>query len=166
MIKINQLGNNLSQNLCDVFKWPVVAVFPFLFAYGRNQVSLCNNKRVWLLSCALTDQAQHARMCRYWWGVAPSEVQWRMKHQYNCELDALLSCGCLISGVSHRRHRNRVNANEIWWKASSRVAQPAHTSSEDSTINHPCADASTFIITAPIRHPILCSPSRKPWIIK
>ncbi len=95
-----------------------------------------------------------------------ARLQWRIKRERNCELNALLSCGCLISGVSHRRHRNRVNANEMWWKASPSVAQPEHTSSDYCTINHPCVNASAFIIRTPIRRPNLCSPSHKPRIRK
>lgn len=78
-------------------------------------------------------------------------LHWRIKHSCSCEMNPLLSCGCLISGVSHRRRRNRVNANEMWWKASPRVAQAEHTSSDYCTINHPCVNASAFVIRAPIR---------------
>lgn len=37
---------------------------------------------------------------------------------FDCELEAVLSCGCLISAISHCRHTDWVNANEMWWKAS------------------------------------------------
>lgn len=102
-------------------------------------------------------------MCRVWWGAA---LQRMIKQRCNRELNTLLSCGCLISGVSHRRHRNRVNANETWWKASPWVAQPVRTSSDYCTINLPSVNASAFIIRSPIRQPNLCSPSHKLQIIK
>lgn len=95
-----------------------------------------------------------------------TRLQRMIKQRCNRELNTLLSCGCLISGVSHRRHRNRVNANETWWKASPRVAQPVRTSSDYCTINHPSVNASAFIIRSPIRHPNLCSPSHKLQIRK
>lgn len=58
--------------------------------------------------------------------------------------------------------RNRVNANETWWKASPRVAKPKHTSSEYCTINHlmsmPQCSSSQLSN--------LCNPSHKTWIRK
>lgn len=66
-----------------------------------------------------------------------------------------LSCpvGASLVGMSHRRCRNRVNANELWWKASPRVARAEHTFTDYCTINHPSVKASVFIIITPNRHP-------------
>lgn len=157
VVKVMSQSEDLTQSQLKLF-WGFVLknIISYFF---QNSLSFCVTKKLTLYnkkhaqrrSCIFTDQPQLPCLCQLRWGAAHVCSE-GLKHSCSYEMNTILSCGCLISGVSHRRHRNRVNANEMWWKVSPRVAQAEHTSSDYCTINHPCVNASAFILRTPIRH--------------
>lgn len=80
-----------------------------------------------------------------------------MSWTLSCPVGASLAVWVIV-GTEIERMQMRCDGRHLpGWH--SRV----HTSGDYCTINHPCVNASAFIIRTPIRHPNLCSPSHKPW---
>lgn len=154
----------LAQTMWVKALWAVLACWCCLS--GSLQVTVCNNIQVQCLSCpfdgtntasmhVLVPVTSCAHVHSEGWNASGA-----VSAALSCPVGASLVAWVII-GTEIERMQMRCDGRHLpGW------CSPVHTSSDYSTINHPCVDASAFIIRAPIRHLNLCSLSDKPWIIK